>query len=701
MVRVKMGLVAKLLIPLCGLFIALTYATSMLLLNYFSDEQLERAKNVALSSASEVAMMFDTSVNPELLKRMVTIIALNDHVERVYMVSPTNDEVLASSQYRYASHKISQFTSLQSQAYSEAKRNGNWHFTPVIDQQFVLAYPITAIAENRVSTLTYIIVISMHTQLMDNQYAAYRTRILLVSSGFLLILIALVYALIHYFVRYPISVFRQTFQAQTSEGAFHSIELRTGDEFEGIADAFNRMQAVEQKSLEEAQKAADASKALADKKSQFLANMSHELRTPINGILGIAQLCQTTDSQAQVKQYLEQLVTSSHHLLSVVNDILDFSKLQKGRFSLHQESINVSKLVIDIVTIPRILADNKDLSFSCELKPDVPYEVKIDQQRVTQILLNLLNNAVKFTEHGGVSISIDFRWKRRAFGYLDVAITDTGIGMSDEQINRLFTPFEQADTSISRHFGGTGLGLAICKELLRLMDGEIDVESRPFEGSVFYVAIPCEALSFDDAICRAKGVEQSQFSLANNHYATREAMLVSKLRDGVEALSEKEILMQIDAHKIEDELVDEVNLMATLFHTTTGKDASSVPSPTTRPLKILLAEDNAINAMVAKTMLENLGHKVMHAKNGSEAVAAVARTAFDIVFMDIQMPVMDGYQATSQIRQISQSIIVIGLSANIMEEDKKRAFESGMNAYLGKPILVDKLVAVIEETKIG
>ena len=696
MVNVRIGLVAKLLVPLLILFVGLTYAISMLLLNYFAQEQLERTKSTALSTANEVAMMFDTTVEDELLKRMVTILALNDHVERVYMVSPADDTVLASSQYRYASHQLSQFTDLQKKAYFETKNTGVWNFTQVYDQRFVLAYPITAVAENKISTLNYVLVITIHTQIMDNQYAAYRQQIVWVSSGFLIILIALVYALIHRFVRYPISVFKSGFQQQREEEGFHPITLRSGDEFEDIADEFNRMQVVEQRSLKEAQKAADASKALADKKSQFLANMSHELRTPINGILGIAQLCQTSQSKSEIKHLLGQLITSSHHLLSVVNDILDFSKLQEGRFTLHKEKVNLSQLIIDVTTITQILADNKGLEFRAEISPASPFEVSVDKQRVTQVLLNLLNNAVKFTEHGQVSINVGFRWLREDFGYLDVAITDSGIGISDEQLSRLFTPFEQADTSISRHFGGTGLGLAICKELLRLMEGDIDVESRPFEGSTFYVSLPIDALPLDLAIQRAQTKGQARSIHLIGPENERQQAIAKAFNQCTSKDDEPlEFTQASYGGQSSAGLVDEAHLLAYLFEQSSLQAPTDTERQPQTSLRILLAEDNDINAMVAKTMLENLGHKVMHAKNGEDAVKAAKRTRFDVIFMDIQMPILDGYVATTQIRSFDQTVTIVGLSANIMAEDRARAFDAGMNAYLGKPILIDDLVSTL------
>lgn len=378
--------------------------------------------------------------------------------------------------------------------------------------------------------------------------------------------------------------------------------------------------------LEEAVKELQAEKQIAEaatrSKSLFLASMSHEIRTPLNGIIGMISLLKTTSLNTEQQDILSIINTSGDFLLNIVNDILDFSKIESGEVILEARNLNLYKLLEDIIKLFSFKSSEKSISLVLKIDPKVPQFIIGDQIRIKQILTNLVGNAIKFTHQGTVTLKVDLLDNSTDRVNLSFAISDTGIGMTQNEIKQIFTYFRQAEISTTRKYGGSGLGLAICKNLCALMGGSIRVESTPNVGSTFFVSLPFD---IGEVI---KEVDTSQAALPSNF------------------------------------------------------DFSS--------LKILLAEDNLINQKVASMTLSRIGCHYEIVNNGIEAVEAFKRSKWDIILMDIQMPEMDGIEATRIIREEERknkvvSSFVAAMTADAMPETREKCMDAGMNSFISKP----------------
>ncbi|MBQ4812741.1 histidine kinase [Pseudoalteromonas luteoviolacea] len=355
-------------------------------------------------------------------------------------------------------------------------------------------------------------------------------------------------------------------------------------------------------------------------KSRFLANMSHEIRTPLNAVIGFASLTRTTESLSVLQGYVSNINMAAKTLLGLVNDILDITKIESNKLQIEHHSFNLQALLKRLDSLFAASASEKGLSWKLHTNVEHALWLKGDELRVEQILINLCSNAVKFTESGQVSLHCEI--SESAADYrVQFTVADTGIGIAATQLQDIFAPFSQADSSTSRRYGGTGLGLAICKELSDLMSGNLTVESTPNVGSQFCFSLRCP---FGDA----SNEQTQQYDLA----------LISKLN-------------------------------------------------------ILVAEDNPVNQIVIKSMLESFGVTYQLVTNGQQAIAQLQKGAFDLVLMDCQMPVLDGYQATSTLRQTydQSTLPIVALTADVMPEDKAYAIAIGFNSHLAKPLDRDKL----------
>tara|TARA_R110002072_G_scaffold13418_12_gene56314 strand:- start:81729 stop:84338 length:2610 start_codon:yes stop_codon:yes gene_type:complete len=497
------------------------------------------------------------------------------------------------------------------------------------------------------------------------------------------------------------------------------------------------------------QKAEDATRS----KSLFLANMSHEIRTPVNGILGLIRLCQKTGLTQIQQDYLSKAAYSSEVLMGVINDILDFSKIEAGKLEIELEDFNLDEMLQRVLAAIQQKAAENGSVLQLYTDPRLSASYQGDSLRISQILLNLLNNAVKFTPAGSVTLEVKLISSEPMSSHISFVVRDTGIGMNQAQLDSVFKAFTQADESTSRKFGGTGLGLSIVSQLVELMSGKIEATSTLNEGSSFQVSLPLANCATPQPIYQPMDDDLSNhfvtlsktagslipFLPAAMHFEVRDALpptdasaskkqrviisldrieqaldIQSKIEDLVSNGHYPGFLIDMNTNSLGQQLLQTfnvplleqpatpsqmVNFMAALSEAGASQHQVVVFESAQYQGHVLLVEDNVINQTVAADMLEDYGLTCDIAENGREAVDKIkADVRYDLVLMDVQMPIMDGYQATEEIRRLGfENLKICGLSANAMRTDSKLAFEHGMDDYLTKPIDWDALEHVLSK----
>ncbi|MCG7923157.1 MAG: transporter substrate-binding domain-containing protein [Candidatus Thiodiazotropha lotti] len=552
----------------------------------------------------------------------------------------------------------------------------------------------------------------------------------------------------------------RTLKGNLIEGLLSAIPIRMQDEMMHLGVLVNLTERIRVE--KEIKKAMNLQRQANRFKSDFLANMSHEIRTPMNAIIGMTHLALDTDLTEKQFDYLSKIKLSSINLLGILNDILDFSKIEAGKLQIEQSEFRLDSILQNLSSLISIKAEQKGLEFIFKQDLSIPQKLIGDPLRIGQVLINLAQNAIKFTAEGEILLSVELEEQSDSDIRVRFSVKDSGIGIEPEKVERLFEAFVQADASTTRRHGGTGLGLSISNNLVRLMAGEISVKSTAGQGSEFSFAIPLKvarkqkASEFvfkdfmrgmkvlvveDNDTTReviTKTLESFSFSVtavssAKEAYAALQAMndirlLIMDWRmpeiDGVQAVEHirkdldashskpiimitaydhQDLLMHTDRLGVESVLIKPIS-PSTLFDTISEVLFGQTKQTQKRDIKsrrfkgqVLLVEDNVINQQVAQELLEKLGLLVVIVSSGEEALKKIKEVNFDLVFMDLQMPGLDGLETTRRVRNELKNtyVRIIAMTAHAMRGDRERCLAAGMDDYLSKPIDPDRLSSTL------